>query len=234
MGALAGGPLCSGWGPRQNRSTDPLFRIGKSCLAVTPGTGPEGTDGAPETEAQGGAAEPWMGRVEIGARGHCGRDWHLRGRQQTGRHHTPGRGVGRCQPRRARGLQLHQACSCGSGAQERPRPDRGRARVARVVRVASRAGGSGPSPSGGPHYPPARQGHPPPVPVELAVSKLHELGHGVQAGVEEPVEEDEPDEVVGDLWGVGARCQNSPTRPYASPPSRPLTASFRRRSTMRE
>ena len=148
MGALAGGPLCSGWGPRQNRSTDPLFRIGKSCLAVTPGTGPEGTDGAPETEAQGGAAEPWMGRVEIGARGHCGRDWHLRGRQQTGRHHTPGRGVGRCQPRRARGLQLHQACSCGSGAQERPRPDRGRARVARVVRVASRAGGSGPSPRG--------------------------------------------------------------------------------------
>lgn len=148
MGALAGGPLCSGWGPRQNRSTDPLFRIGKSCLAVTPGTGPEGTDGAPETEAQGGAAEPWMGRVEIGARGHCGRDWHLRGRQQTGRHHTPGRGVGRCQPRRARGLQLHQACRCGSGAQERPRPDRGRARVARVVRVASRAGGSGPSPRG--------------------------------------------------------------------------------------
>lgn len=86
--------------------------------------------------------------MEIGARGHCGRDWHLRGRQQTGRHHTPGRGMGRCQPRRARGLQLHQACSCGSGAQERPRPDRGRGRDTRVVRVASRAGGSGPSPRG--------------------------------------------------------------------------------------
>ena len=41
----------------------------------------------------------------------------------------------------------------------------------------------------------------PPVPVELAVPKAQHLGHHVEAGVEKPIEEDEPDEVVGNLGG---------------------------------
>lgn len=58
--------------------------------------------------------------------------------------------------------------------------------------------------------------HSPPVPVELAVSKLHELRHGVQAGVEKPVEEDKPDEMVGNL---GRQCQvaDSPLLPHTHP-----------------
>ena len=40
--------------------------------------------------------------------------------------------------------------------------------------------------------------HSPPVFIKLAVSKLHHLGDHVEGGVEEPVEEHEPDEVVGD------------------------------------
>lgn len=75
-----------------------------------------------------------------------------------------------------------------------------------------------------PHsQPPFPQGHPPPVPIELAVSKLHELGHGVQAGVEEPVEEDEPGQGLGipGCWEVREREQPKVTSGFlalVSPP----------------
>ena len=62
-------------------------------------------------------------------------------------------------------------------------------------------------------------GLPPPVPVELPVSKLHELSHSVQAGMEEPVEEDEPDEVVGHLREGGGHVPGSRT-PLPAPTCR--------------
>ena len=37
----------------------------------------------------------------------------------------------------------------------------------------------------------------PPVPIELSVSKPQELSNKVHAGVEEEVEEEEPEHVVG-------------------------------------
>ena len=57
-----------------------------------------------------------------------------------------------------------------------------------------------------PIYAPPPNGAPPqspPVPIELPVSEAQHFGHHVEAGVEEPIEEDEPDEVVGDLFFRG-------------------------------
>ena len=42
----------------------------------------------------------------------------------------------------------------------------------------------------------------PPVLVELAVSKLEELPHQVHGGVEQSVEAEQPEQVVGKLHGL--------------------------------
>lgn len=57
--------------------------------------------------------------MKIGAKGHCGHAWHLRGLQRTGRHHAPGRAVGGCQPRQARGVPLWIS-ACPGEASARP------------------------------------------------------------------------------------------------------------------
>lgn len=56
--------------------------------------------------------------------------------------------------------------------------------------------------------------HSPPVPVELAVSKLQELCHSIETGVEKPVEEDKPYQMVGDLWETELQVANLQTPPF--------------------
>lgn len=79
--------------------------------------------------------------------------------------------------------------------------------------------------------------HSPPVPVELAVSKLQELCHSIETGVEKPIEEDEPYQMVGDLWETKLQLQTYRLHlSFTLIPleSLTLTASFKRRSMIRE
>lgn len=46
----------------------------------------------------------------------------------------------------------------------------------------------------------SRQRNAPPVSVKLSVSKLKKLSHEVHTGVKKPIEEDEPDQMIGYLW----------------------------------
>lgn len=58
MGALAGGTGCAAGGVRGRTEAQTLYsELVRSAWQRRPGTDPEGVDGAPETEAQGGATE---------------------------------------------------------------------------------------------------------------------------------------------------------------------------------
>ena len=49
------------------------------------------------------------------------------------------------------------------------------------------------------HHTVSRLPHSPPITVERAISKAQDFRHDVEAGVEEPIEEQQPDDVVWHL-----------------------------------